>query len=86
MSTKQTSKSVANGSRLLEMEIRDVMDGVAELASMISITASSYNCEILSIERPDIAGHPASHNAGNSYRYKEGSRPRKSQVLPFRKR
>jgi len=83
MSNIQTSKTVAKGTRLLEMEIRDVMDGVAELANMISISASSYNCEILSIEQPGIPEHTADHYSGRSY--KEYSPPRKSQVLPFKK-
>ena len=83
MSNIQISKTAAKGSRVLEMEIRDAMDGVAELASMISITASSYNCEILSIERPGTSDDTAAYHHGRSYI--EYSNPCKSQVLPFRK-
>ena len=83
MTNTHTAKPVTNDTRALEMEIRDAMDSVAELASMIGLGASSYNCEILSIEPPDLnlytSVNQATHDSCRIVK------PFNSQVLPFKK-
>lgn len=83
MTKSLTAKPVTNGTRVLEMEIRDAMDCVAELASMIGLGASSYNCEILSIERPDLNVSTTDNQA--EYESCQIVNPFNSQVLPFKK-
>jgi hypothetical protein len=83
MTNTYTAKPVTNGTRALEMEIRDAMDTVAELASMISLGAGSYNCEILSIEPPDLNVYTSINQA--THDSCQIVKPFKSQVLPFKK-
>jgi len=71
-----------NAAKSREMDMRDVMGSMEELASMIGIRSSSYNCEILSIEPPGASAHnPCIHR--EDY-HKKHIQPARAQVLPFK--
>ena len=72
-----------NDAKSREMDIRDIMGSMEELASMIGIRSSSYNCKILSIEPPGVSAHnPGIHPEGP---HKKHLQPTTAQVLPFKK-
>jgi len=78
------TNTVIYGTKPQEMDMRDIMGSMEELASMIGIRASTYTCEILAIEPPYISGHQHCYNAGNPH--KRHLKSAKSQVLPFQKK
>ena len=76
------TKTVLSETRSLEFAVRDIMDSMEELANMIGIRASSYSCEILSIE-PAVTKCRPGQNSGDMN--KTHLNPSRSQVLPFKK-
>jgi len=84
MENTLTAKTFINDFTSLELEMRDILCSMEELANMIGISSSSYYCEILSIEPPCATAH----NPGNHAEHPCTKHiiPAKAQVLPFNKK
>lgn len=84
MQNMLSEKTLETGICPRKTDMRDILTNMEELASMIGIKASGYQCEILSIEPPGVFEHgPLDHPVESNKRY---TSPGKSQVLPFEKK
>lgn len=84
MANAHTVKTLINRVDPREMGMRDILGSMEELTNMIGIKASSYPCEILSIEPPAVFEYNSCHHRQDPY--KKHAIAAKSQILPFKKK
>lgn len=84
MANALTAKTLINPVNPREMGMRDILGSMEELTSMIGIKASSYPCEILSIEPPSVFEYDSCNYRQDPH--KKHAIATKSQILPFKKK
>jgi hypothetical protein len=82
MTRLPATNTIIYGSKNQEMDMREILGGMEELANMICIRAS-HQCEIISIEPP--SGNAREWRIPPQNFRKKDSYPCKAQVINFRK-